>query len=125
MLFFVFTEKPKYINVFNYVFNYAYSVTIVELESTNPIYIYVTAYPEYLFLTFNRLLIVNFSREKTLMIIARFSLFPFFGTLYGQAWHPPKTRYKNSTTLYNTYYIMKPKHIVQMEKRAIMCKQLH
>ena len=42
-------EKPKYINIFNYVFNYAYSVIIVELESTNPIYIYVTAYPENLF----------------------------------------------------------------------------
>ena len=48
-------EKQKYINVFNYVFNYAYSVIIVELESTNPIYIYVTAYPDNLFCNFQQI----------------------------------------------------------------------
>ena len=69
--------KPKYINIFNYVFNYAYSVIIVELESTNPIYIYVLPIQKIYFLTFNRLLIVNFSKEKTLKIIARFSLLSF------------------------------------------------
>ena len=70
-------EKPKYINIFNYVFNYAFSVIIVELESTNPIYIYVLPIQKIYFLTFNRLLIVNFSKEKTLKIIARFSLLSF------------------------------------------------
>ena len=119
----IINEKQKYINTFNYVFNYAYYVIIVELEFTNPIYIYVLPIQKIYFLTFNRLLIVNFSKEKTLKIMARFSLLSIFGTLYRQAWHTSK--YKNSTTLYNTYYIMKPKHIVQMEKRAIMCKQLH
>ena len=118
----IINEKQKYINTFNYVFNYAYYVIIVELEFTNPIYIYVLPIQKIYFLTFNRLLIVNFSKEKTLMIMARFYLLSIFGTLYRQAWHTSK--YKNST-LYNTYYIMKPKHIVQMEKRAIMCKQLH
>ena len=100
----IINEKQKYINTFNYVFNYAYSVIIVELESTNPIYIYVLPIQKIYFLTFNRLLIVNFSKEKTLIIMASFSLLSIFGTLYRQAWHTSK--YKNSSTTLCIQYLL-------------------